>query len=98
MAARAVAAGTGPVLFSALFTAFTRADSSLPFFPGAPFILAAALLALAVIAALHIPVSANLTTVPSWPISEDYEATMPDHDVAAAEHAPLPAEAVPLLH
>lgn len=32
--ARALASGTGPLLFAALFSAFTRTDSPLPYFPG----------------------------------------------------------------
>lgn len=37
--ARAIASGIGPLVFAFLFKAFTTSDSSLPFFPGAPFVL-----------------------------------------------------------
>jgi hypothetical protein len=33
--ARSLATGLGPVIFAALFTLFSRSDSSLPYFPGA---------------------------------------------------------------
>jgi hypothetical protein len=33
--ARALASGTGPLLFALLFSAFTKTDSPLPYFPGA---------------------------------------------------------------
>lgn len=32
--ARSLATGLGPVLFATAFSAFTRSDSRLPFFPG----------------------------------------------------------------
>jgi fucose permease len=37
--ARSVASGVGPLAFAFLFSAFTKSDSPLPFFPGAPFVL-----------------------------------------------------------
>lgn len=37
--ARAIASGVGPLVFAFLFKIFTTSDSSLPFFPGAPFVL-----------------------------------------------------------
>ena len=32
--AKALATGTGPLLFAAMFAAFTKTDSPLPYFPG----------------------------------------------------------------
>lgn len=32
--AKALATGTGPILFAAMFAAFTKTDSPLPYFPG----------------------------------------------------------------
>lgn len=42
--ARAMASGFGPLVFAAIFAGFTRSDSPLPFYPGAPFILGAVLM------------------------------------------------------
>ena len=57
--ARALAAGMGPLLFAQIFSAFTRSDSRLPFFPGAPFVIGAALLAGGVAVACSIPSAAG---------------------------------------
>jgi MFS family permease len=43
-AAKALAAGVGPLIFAWLFTAFSRTDSKLPFFPGAPFVFGAVIM------------------------------------------------------
>jgi hypothetical protein len=46
--ARALATGTGPLLFAAMFSAFTKSDSPLPYFPGAPFLLGTVLMTVAI--------------------------------------------------
>lgn len=46
--ARALATGTGPLLFAAMFSAFTKSDSPLPYFPGAPFLLGTLLMTVAI--------------------------------------------------
>lgn len=46
--AKALATGTGPLLFAAIFAAFTRTDSRLPFFPGAPFLLGTVIMVAAI--------------------------------------------------
>lgn len=54
--ARALASGAGPLLFAWLFAAFTRTDSwTGVFFPGAPFLLGAALMTAAIGMAATIP-------------------------------------------
>ncbi|PSC69918.1 CWF19 2 [Micractinium conductrix] len=57
--ARALASGTGPLLFAALFAAFTRTDSPLPYFPGAPFLFGTALMLVALGVAATIPSTAG---------------------------------------
>lgn len=52
--ARALASGLGPVAFAFLFAAFTRSDSPLPYFPGAPFVLGTVLMAAATFAAVRL--------------------------------------------
>lgn len=53
--AKALASGVGPLAFAALFAAFTRSDSPLPFFPGAPFILGAVLMTVTAVLAAGLP-------------------------------------------
>ena len=55
--ARALASGVGPLAFAALFAAFTRSESPLPFYPGAPFILGAVLMAVTAVLAAGLPPS-----------------------------------------
>lgn len=63
--ARALATGTGPLLFAAMFSAFTKSDSPLPYFPGAPFLLGTALMTVAIGYSLLIDNrSASLLTLP----------------------------------
>ncbi|GAB4814357.1 hypothetical protein N2152v2_001403 [Parachlorella kessleri] len=57
--ARALASGVGPLLFAALFKAFTSSESKLPYFPGAPFILGATLMLAALAVAATIPANAG---------------------------------------
>lgn len=52
--ARALASGLGPIAFALLFAAFTRSDSPLPYFPGAPFVLGTVLMAAATFAAVRL--------------------------------------------
>lgn len=46
--AKALATGTGPLLFAAMFAGFTKTDSPLPYFPGAPFLLGTVLMIVAI--------------------------------------------------
>lgn len=92
MGARSVASGVGPLLFSALFSWFTREESPGTYFPGAPFVLAAALIALAMLAALCIPAPARADR------AAEVERPLLPEQLAADERAPLPAEAAALLH
>lgn len=46
--ARALAQGTGPIIFAAVFAAFTREESPFPKFAGAPFVLGAVLMLIAI--------------------------------------------------
>ncbi|EIE23230.1 MFS general substrate transporter [Coccomyxa subellipsoidea C-169] len=55
--ARSLATGMGPVIFASIFSVFSRSDSRLPFFPGAPFIAGAALCGVGLIVALTIRTS-----------------------------------------
>ncbi|KAL4420298.1 hypothetical protein ABPG77_001388 [Micractinium sp. CCAP 211/92] len=57
--ARALASGTGPLVFAFLFAAFTRTESPLPFFPGAPFLFGFALMLLAIGITATIPSTAG---------------------------------------
>lgn len=57
--ARALASGTGPLVFAFLFSAFTQTGSPLPYFPGAPFIFGVALMLVAVGVAATIPATAG---------------------------------------
>eukprot|EP00887_Chlorella_sp_A99_P004926 scaffold4.g4926.t1 len=57
--ARALASGIGPLLFAQLFPMFTRTSSSLPYFPGAPFVVGAVLALGGVAVACAIPVDAG---------------------------------------
>lgn len=52
--ARAVASGVGPLAFAFLFSLFSRSDSPLPFFPGAPFILGTIMMIFSTILALSL--------------------------------------------
>lgn len=52
--ARALAMGFGPLLFAGVFRLFTKSDSPLPYFPGAPFVVGVAGMAAAVACALSI--------------------------------------------
>ena len=58
-AARALASGVGPLAFAQLFAWFTRTDSPLPYFPGAPFVLGAVLMVGALAVAASIPADAE---------------------------------------
>ena len=53
--ARSLASGTGPLLFAGLFSAFTKTESPLPYFPGAPFMFGTLLMlvAIGVAATIH---------------------------------------------
>mmetsp|Transcript_12814 Transcript_12814/g.38699 ORF Transcript_12814/g.38699 Transcript_12814/m.38699 type:complete len:525 (-) Transcript_12814:561-2135(-) len=53
--AKALATGTGPLLFAALFAGFTKTDSPLPYYPGAPFLMGSALMVVAVVVAATLP-------------------------------------------
>lgn len=64
--ARALAQGIGPVMFAAIFSAFTRSDTDLPYFPGAPFIFGTVLMLVAV------AIAVMLETKPE-PASPDLE-------------------------
>jgi hypothetical protein len=57
--ARALASGTGPLLFAGLFSAFTQTESPLPYFPGAPFMLGTLLMVVAIGVAATIPSTAG---------------------------------------
>ncbi|DBA82924.1 hypothetical protein WJX77_008143 [Trebouxia sp. C0004] len=46
--ARALAQGTGPIIFAAIFAAFTREESPFPKFAGAPFVFGAVLMLVAI--------------------------------------------------
>eukprot|EP00884_Botryococcus_braunii_P008499 jgi/Botrbrau1/17650/Bobra.0166s0078.1 len=50
-AAKSLAQGIGPITFAALFSLFSRSDSPLPYFPGAPFLFGAGLSLVAVLVA-----------------------------------------------
>ena len=56
--AKSLASGVGPLAFAWLFAAFTRTDSELPFFPGAPFVLGIVLLVATVWLAIGLPMTA----------------------------------------
>lgn len=57
--ARSLASGLGPVAFAVLFAAFTRAESPLPYFPGAPFLFGAAMMLIAAGIASSLPADAG---------------------------------------
>lgn len=57
--ARALASGVGPLFFAFLFSAFTRTDSPLPYFPGAPFLFGTAMMFVAIGVAATIPSTAG---------------------------------------
>ncbi|KAG7674980.1 hypothetical protein Ndes2526B_g07824 [Nannochloris sp. 'desiccata'] len=57
--AKSLASGVGPLAFAWLFAAFTRTDSELPFFPGAPFALGIVLLVSTVWLAVGLPMTAG---------------------------------------
>lgn len=57
--AKSLASGVGPLAFAWLFAAFTRTDSKLPFFPGAPFALGIVLLVSTVWLAAGLPMTAG---------------------------------------
>ena len=57
--ARALASGLGPLAFAALFAAFTMTESPLPYFPGAPFVLGAVLMAGTAALAATLPADAG---------------------------------------
>lgn len=88
--AKALATGTGPFMFAAIFAAFTRTDSPLPYFPGAPFILGAVLMAGAVAIAATIDKGAGQLE----PANEGLQASLlhgvPDVESLAAAEALLP--------
>lgn len=84
--AKALATGTGPLLFAAMFAGFTKTDSPLPYFPGAPFLLGTALMVVAIGYSLTIDSSAargNNTAVapgPSAGEGSDLEAPLMRHE------------------
>lgn len=51
--------GVGPLVFAAVFRAFSRSDSGWPTFPGAPFVLGAVVSAIALALALSLPSGAG---------------------------------------
>ena len=57
--ARALASGTGPLVFAGLFSAFTKTESPLPYFPGAPFMFGTLLMLVAIGVASTIPSTAG---------------------------------------
>ena len=57
--AKSLASGVGPLAFAWLFAVFTRTDSELPFFPGAPFVLGIVLLMSTVWLAAGLPMTAG---------------------------------------
>ncbi|KAK9855166.1 hypothetical protein WJX84_009416 [Apatococcus fuscideae] len=57
--ARALAQGLGPFAFAAMFAAFSRSDSPLPYFPGAPFLLGAAMMCVGIAVAATIDLKAG---------------------------------------
>lgn len=57
--ARALASGTGPLVFAGLFSVFTKTDSPLPYFPGAPFMFGTLLMVVAIGVAATIPSTAG---------------------------------------
>lgn len=57
--ARALASGIGPLIFAALFAAFTKTESPLPYFPGAPFVLGSILMAVTAIVTAQLPADAG---------------------------------------
>lgn len=60
--ARALAQGIGPVMFAAIFSAFTRSDTDLPYFPGAPFLFGTLLMLVAVMIAAYIEIKPEPTS------------------------------------
>lgn len=77
--AKALATGVGPLMFAAMFAAFTKTDSPLPYFPGAPFLFGSALMLVAIGFALSIDNDAGKalgggSREPLLPCSEDPEA------------------------
>lgn len=57
--ARSIASGMGPLAFAYLFKIFTQSDSSLPFFPGAPFVLGTLVMAATTVLSFTLPVDAG---------------------------------------
>lgn len=57
--ARSIASGMGPLAFAYLFKVFTQSDSSLPFFPGAPFVLGTLVMAATTVLACTLPADAG---------------------------------------
>lgn len=53
--ARSLAMGVGPLVFAAVFRAFSRSDSGWPSFPGAPFLLGAVVSAVALALSVSLP-------------------------------------------
>lgn len=57
--ARSLASGMGPLAFAALFAAFTKTESSLTYFPGAPFVLGAVLMVATSFVTAQLPAEAG---------------------------------------
>ncbi|KAK9826348.1 hypothetical protein WJX81_000370 [Elliptochloris bilobata] len=102
--AKALAQGMGPLVFAALFSAFTRSDSKLPFFPGAPFVFCTVVLLVALGLALSISpaeVEAARADIPTLIepllLGKDEEKGLPEAGKLPPLGAPLdlPRDALP---
>eukprot|EP00873_Tetraselmis_striata_P000180 jgi/Tetstr1/420444/TSEL_011557.t1 len=76
--AKSLAQGTGPLIFAPLFALFTRDDSPLPYMPGAPFLMGAALMFLSVILAATMPSCG--TRLPKDSEQPDVEQSLGEED------------------
>ncbi|KAK9805583.1 hypothetical protein WJX72_006405 [[Myrmecia] bisecta] len=108
--ARSLAQGVGPLIFAALFSAFTRSDSPLPYFPGAPFLFGVALMLVALGVAATIDTRAGegrQLLVDGASSGDEEDGQLPAEDgrafvrraraVSKRDAAALPAETVALL-
>lgn len=79
--ARSLAMGVGPLVFAAVFRAFSRSDSGWPTFPGAPFVLGAVVSAVALALAVSLPGAPGAPTLKRDEQGDEERATLLGDDV-----------------
>eukprot|EP00208_Stichococcus_sp_RCC1054_P002415 CAMPEP_0206141142 /NCGR_PEP_ID=MMETSP1473-20131121/11913_1 /ASSEMBLY_ACC=CAM_ASM_001109 /TAXON_ID=1461547 /ORGANISM="Stichococcus sp, Strain RCC1054" /LENGTH=528 /DNA_ID=CAMNT_0053535571 /DNA_START=129 /DNA_END=1715 /DNA_ORIENTATION=+ len=89
--AKALATGAGPIMFAAIFAAFTKSDSPLPYFPGAPFLLGAIILVVAVAVAATIDPACGRGSAALAPLLHSDDEADVEASACSQHYSDLPA-------